>query len=205
MKLYVDSQFASPYAMSAFVSLHVKELLFDIETVDLAAKKSNAPVFSRQSITQRVPMLLHDDFSLAESSAISEYLDESFPGAPLYPTDPRGRARARQVQAWLRSDLMLIRNERPTVVIFYGAKKAPLSVDAQAEVNKFLAAAQTLLDSGSDNLFGEWCIADLDLAIMLNRLILHEDQVPERLVEYAHRQWMHPVAQLWVTKPRPPL
>jgi glutathione S-transferase len=100
---------------------------------------------------------------------------------------------------------MLIRNERPTVVIFYGAKKAPLSVDAQAEVNKFLATAQTLLDSGSDNLFGEWCIADLDLAIMLNRLILHGDQVPERLVEYAHRQWMHPVAQLWVTKPRPPL
>jgi glutathione S-transferase len=38
MQLYVDSQLASPYAMSAFVGLHEKELSFDLETVDLSAR-----------------------------------------------------------------------------------------------------------------------------------------------------------------------
>ncbi|HWT38587.1 MAG TPA: glutathione S-transferase, partial [Paraburkholderia sp.] len=34
--LYVDTQFASPYAMSVFVALHEKHLTFDMRTVDLA-------------------------------------------------------------------------------------------------------------------------------------------------------------------------
>jgi glutathione S-transferase len=203
MLLYVDSQFTSPYAMSVFVCLREKGLPFDVKTVDLSAKENHDPAFTTTSITRRVPTLVHDGFTLSESSAISEYIDETFPGTRLYPADPRLRARARQVQAWLRSDLMQIRNQRPTEVIFYGAKKAALSADARAETNKLFSAAQTLLGSGSDNLFGEWCIADLDLAIMLNRLILHGDPVPPPLAAYTNRQWQRPAVRRWVTTPRP--
>jgi glutathione S-transferase len=205
MLLYVDSQFTSPYAMSVFVCLREKGLPFDVKTVDLSVKENHDPEFATTSITRRVPTLVHDGFALSESSAISEYIDETFPGARLYPADPRLRARARQVQAWLRSDLMPIRNERPTDVVFYGAKKAALSADARAEADKLFSAAQTLLGSRSDDLFGEWCIADLDLAIMLNRLILHGDPVPSPLVAFANRQWRRPAVQRWVTSPRPPL
>lgn len=204
MKLYVDSHFASPYALSAFVGLHEKRLTFDIDTVDLSAKNTHDPTFVTTSITQRVPMLVHDEFTLSESSAICEYLDEVFPGARLYPADPRSRAIARQLQAWLRSDLMSIRTERPTDVIFYGAKKPPLSLGARAEVDKLFSAAHSLLGSGSGNLFGNWCIADLDLSTMLNRLILHGDRVPSPLIDYANKQWLRPAVQLWVTKARPP-
>lgn len=205
MLLYVDSQFVSPYAMSAFVCLREKELTFDIETIDLSAKENHSPAFATTSITRRVPTLVHDGFALSESSAIAEYIDDTFPGVALYPADLRLRARARQVQAWLRSDLMPIRNERPTEVVFYRGKRPPLSPNAQAEADKLFSAAQALLGPRSDNLFGEWCIADLDLAIMLNRLILHGDPVPASLVAYASRQWQRPTAQLWVTSPRPPL
>jgi glutathione S-transferase len=205
MLLYVDSQFTSPYAMSVFVCLREKGLPFDVKTVDLSAKENHDPEFATTSITRRVPTLVHDGFAISESSAISEYIDETFPGARLYPADPRLRARARQVQAWLRSDLMPIRNERPTDVVFYGVKKAALSADARAEADKLFSATQTLLGSRSDDLFGEWCIADLDLAIMLNRLILHGDPVPSPLVAYANRQWRRPAVQRWVTSPRPPL
>jgi glutathione S-transferase len=205
MLLYVDSRFTSPYAMSVFVCLREKGLPFDVKTVDLSVKENHDPEFATTSITRRVPTLVHDEFALSESSAISEYIDETFSGARLYPADPRLRARARQVQAWLRSDLMPIRNERPTEVVFYGAKRTALSADARAEADKLFSAAQTLLGSRSDDLFGEWCIADLDLAIMLNRLILHGDPVPSPLVAYANRQWRRPAVQRWVTSPRPPL
>ena len=205
MLLYVDSQFASPYAMSAFVSLHEKGVPFDVETVDLSARENREPSFASTSITQRVPTLVHDDFTLSESSAISEYIEESFPGSPLYPADLRQRARARQVQAWLRSDLMPIRNERQTLVVFYGSKMPPLSAEARAAADKLFSVADLLLRSGSENLFGEWCIADVDLALMLNRLVLHGDPVPQPLIAYANRQWQRPTVQLWVTRKRPSL
>jgi len=205
MLLYVDSQFTSPYAMSAFVSLREKGLSFDVETVDLSANENHEPAFATTSITRRVPTLVYDGFALSESSAISEYIDETFPGARLYPADPRHRARARQLQAWLRSDLMPIRNERPTDVVFDGAKKPALSADARSAADKLFFATEALLGSRSDNLFGEWCIADLDLTVMLNRLILHGDSVPSPLVAYASRQWQRPTVQEWVTKSWPAL
>ena len=95
MLLYVDSQFVSPYAMSAFVGLLEKNLAFEIESVDLAANANQEPAFAATSITRRVPTLIHDSFALSESSAISEYIDETFPGARLYPADLHCRARAR--------------------------------------------------------------------------------------------------------------
>jgi glutathione S-transferase len=203
MLLYVDAQFASPYVMAVYVSLLEKGLTFDVRPLDLFAHANQQPGFASTSITRRVPTLIHDDFSLSESSAICEYIDETFPGTRLYPTDPRNRARARQVQAWLRSDLMPIRDERPTIVVFYGVKRSPLSAAAQDAAAKLYSAALALLTDKSANLFGEWSIADVDLAMMLNRLLAHGDEVPEQLVAYATHQWQRPSVQRWVNLPRP--
>lgn len=205
MRLYVDANFASPYALVAFVSLIEKGLKFDVEPLDLAAHANHDPNFAETSITRRVPTLIHNDFALSESSAICEYLDETFPGTRLYPTNPRDRARARQVQAWVRSDLMPIRDERPTFVVFRGAKRPTLSDRARDAADNLFSAALTLLDGRTDNLYGEWSIADVDLAMMLQRLIALGDPVPKRLVEYANHQWRRPSVQKWVQHKRPPL
>ncbi|KWU47952.1 glutathione transferase [Pseudomonas palleroniana] len=205
LRLYVDAQFTSPYAMSVFVSLHEKGLAFDTRTLDLDAAQQQAKDYNELSVTQRVPTLLDGDFALSESSAITEYLEQVYPGTPVYPADPRQRARARQVQAWLRSDLLPIRQERSTLVVFYGAKMPSLSPVAQAAAHKLLSAAQTLLAGNAAYLFGEWSIADVDLAVMLNRLILNGDEVPAELVAYAERQWQRPSVQAWVNLQRPAL
>jgi glutathione S-transferase len=191
--------------MSVFVSLLEKKLAFEIETVDLAANANQEPAFAVTSITRRVPTLIHGGFALSESSAISEYIDDTFPGLRLYPADPRRRARARQVQAWLRSDLVPIRDERPTIVVFYEAKMPPLSAAARDSAEKLFSAANALLDGRSGSLFGDWCIADVDLSMMLNRLIVHGDPVPDNLVTYAKRHWQRPSVQQWANKPRPAL
>jgi glutathione S-transferase len=205
LTLFVDAQYASPYAMSAFVALTVKQLPFELRTVDLSAAENHTPEFAGLSVTRRVPTLVHDGFALSESSAIDEYVEDTFPGARLYPTDPKQKARARQVQAWLRSDLMPIRMERSTEVVFYGAKAPPLSATAEAVAAKLFAAAEALLPAGQDHLCGDWCLADVDLALMLNRLVLNGDAVPARLAGYARRQWEHPAVRRWVGFERPPL
>jgi glutathione S-transferase len=203
MLLYVDRHYASPYAMSAFVALTEKGIAFETATVDLDLGTHRSVHYAAKSLTQRVPTLVDDEFALSESSAIAEYLDELFPGTPLYPSALKPRARARQIQSWLRSDLLAIRQERTTEVVFYGRKAQPLSRQAQLEADKLISVATALLPQTRAHLFGEWSIADVDLALMLNRLALHGDELPNHLVEYAQRQWERPSVRSWVRHERP--
>jgi glutathione S-transferase len=203
--LYVDAKYASPYAMSAFVALQEKGLPFELLAIDLAARENFAPGFAATSLTCRVPTLVHDDFSLSESSAISEYLEDLYPApgyAPVYPRDVRARARARQIQAWLRSDLMPIRSERPTTVIFSRRTDVSLSEEGRIAAEKLFRVADVLLAHGGQFLFGEWSIADVDLAVMINRLAMNGDEVPSRLATYAASQWQRASVQRWVKQTR---
>ena len=205
MLLFADTQYCSPYAMSVFVALTEKGIPFELKTVDLEAGANRAEDFAARSLTQRIPTLVDGDFALSESSAITEYLEELQPDPALYPAALKARARARQVQAWIRSDLLPIRQERPTTVVFYGPADAPLTAVAQQAADRLFKAAQALLAHGGEHLFGSWTIADVDLALMLNRLVLNGDEVPAILREYAVRQWERESVQRWVTLERPPL
>jgi glutathione S-transferase len=204
MILYVDANYLSPYAMSAYIALREKGLKFELRLVDLRKREQALPEFAAFSNTQRVPTLVDSEqnFNLSESSAISEYVDEQYSGVQLYPSDIQSKAKARELQAWLRSDLLPIREERSTEVVFLTRSPPPLSAQAQAAANKLFHAAAQLLQPGQTHLFGDWSIADTDLAVMINRLVLAGDPVPEHLMDYAERQWQRPSVQEWVNLPR---
>jgi len=170
LTLYIGSDFVSAFAMSAFVALKEKELNFDLELIDLKNKKNY----------------------------LSHYRNISLTYKNIYPQDINNLARARQLQAWLRSDLLIIRQERPADLIYSDQRKPPLTQAATDAVDRLFYFADRLLDGGSENLFGEWCIADTDLAIMLNRLICNGDDVPLNLIEYVYKQWKRPSVQKWV-------
>lgn len=201
IRLYVDKQRLSPYAMSAFVALCEKGVEFEVLPVDLDAGEQHAGGYPQLSLTHRVPTLVHDGFALSESSAIAEYLDEVFTGPgrlPLYPTEPRVRARARQLQAWLRSDFLAIRQERTTDVVFRSPSRERLSAEAVAAAQRLFVALDVLLPLGDRNLFGSWSITDTDLALMLQRLLSCGDEVPARWAAYAQHQWRRPSVRQWV-------
>ena len=98
--LYVDGFWNSPYAFSAYVCLKEKGVSFETREVNLHEKAQKAPAFRAKSVTARVPVLEQGDFRLSESSAIVEYLEDTF-APPKYtamlPAAPRDRARARQI------------------------------------------------------------------------------------------------------------
>ncbi|MBK7676908.1 MAG: glutathione transferase [Candidatus Accumulibacter sp.] len=124
------------------------------------------------SNTQRVPELSDNGFNPSESSAICEYLEDLQPSQPIYPSDVKSKARARETQAWLRSDLMSIRQERSTEVVFLKRSPPPLSSSVQSAADKHLQCCERLLVPNNHGLFGQWSIANTELAPMLNRLIL---------------------------------
>jgi len=189
--------------MSVYVTLVEKDIPFQIRKVRLEAEENLNPAYAKLSLTQRVPTLSHGEFHLSESSAIIEYLDELYPApdhSVVYPGDPRLKARARQIQAWIRSDFLSIRAERSTEVVFCKPSDKTLSKAALAETAKLFSAADSLLKNDAENLFDDWCIADTDLALMLNRLVLNGDDVPEKMKSYARHQWARPSVQLWVNQ-----
>ena len=131
--------------------------------------------------------------------------EDTFPEKAVYPLDQKTKALARQLQAWIRGDLLVLRKERPAEVIFYGKKFTALSAEASTAAKKLFDVADSFLIPGESNLFSNWCIADTELALMLNRLLIHGDIVPEHLAAYAAGQWQRPSVQLWVNKQRPGL
>lgn len=205
MRLYVDSNYLSPYCMSVFVALREKNVPFDMVLVNLQRNEHWADDFVEISNVRRVPAICDNGFNLSESSAICEYIEDCYSGTALYPENIKAKAKAREIQAWLRSDLMPIRQERTTEVIFMKCSPPPLSEEAQASAQKLFSVAENLLPADKQNLFGEWSIADTDLALMLNRLVLAGDAVPERLTLFAKSQWQRISVQEWVNKTRPVL
>lgn len=203
LTLYSDAFSISPYAMSCFVALEEKGLPYQLVKVGLHTGEHKQPTYKAR--TGRVPALQHGDFVLAESNAIAEYLEDAFPGPVhprLFPESIRDRAVAREVMAWVRSDLMPIREERPTTSVFIQPVSRPLSEHAQYSMRRLLAACEQLVKPGRTTLFDTWCLADTDLALMLQRLIKNGDELPSYLRAYAEANWARPSVAKWVSHPR---
>ena len=207
LTLYIDSFSISPYAFSAFVALEEKGVPYVYKTVSLPDQAHQRADYLGPSMTGRVPAIDHDGFWLAESGAIVDYLDDAFP-APKFkralPEDIKDRARARMVLDWIRSDLMAIREERPTHMMFYARAEKPLSPAGETAVKRLYDTASRLVPEGKTSLFGAWSQADSDLAFMLHRLILNGHDVPANLRKFAETQWARPSVQKWVAQKRPP-
>lgn len=209
--LFGNSNWTSPYVLSCFVSLREKGLPFDVKDVALHSREHHAPEFAKQTLTSRVPVLLEDGLALSESSAIVEYLEDAYP-APTHPRilpmELRARARARQVMAWLRSDLLPLREQRSAEYVFYPHSEltalAELSPQGLKAANKLLVAAEQLIAEHAGPLLGAWCIADTDLAMMLQRLIKTGFKLPRHVTAYAEGQWQRASVMEFCAHKRPP-
>jgi glutathione S-transferase len=205
LTLYGESNFDSPFVFTVFVALAEKKIPFQVRIVDLAGGEQRSPEFVKRSLTARVPTIEDADFSLSESLAILEYLEETRPApAPrVFPADLRKRARARQLLGWVRSSLHALKNERPSSSMFFDPVRTPLGATAKVDAETLVRVSETLLDPGSGYLFGDFSIADADLAFALMRLVKNGDALPTRLKEYAERVWARPSVARFVSLERP--
>ncbi|HEY8075421.1 MAG TPA: glutathione transferase [Labilithrix sp.] len=201
--LNVEPQWISPYVFACFVTLKEKGIAFETSELDASKAQTREGGYLAQTITGRVPSLVHDGFAIAESSAIIEYLDEAFPAPHVMPRDVRERARCRQLMSWMRSDETApIRAERPTSTMFFARAERPLSADAAAAAKKLGDVASRLVRPGRDHIFDAWCIADSELAFLLHRLVRNGDPLPEPVRAWAAAQWKRPSVRAFVERER---
>jgi glutathione S-transferase len=208
MKLYLDHLRTSPYAMYVFVALREKTLDFDVAEIALERKEQMEPKFRAISLNGKIPCLEDNDFSVSESSAILEYLEEKYPApkyTSIFPKDLKNRATARQVMSWLNSDFMGLRSDLSTHTFLYPEQgPCDLGPQGRADADRLLNACEGLVPKDSRHLFGDWCIADTALGLMLNRLAQNHHALPQHIASYAQTQWNRPTVKEWHTHARPP-
>ncbi len=96
-KLTLHSYLRCPFAMRVRMTLHEKNLEFEVIEEDL---KNFSEALRKLHPQAKVPLLVHGSKVIYESSVITEYLDEAFPTPPLMPTDPGLRAETRLWTFW---------------------------------------------------------------------------------------------------------
>ncbi len=82
-------------SLTPLLCLLEKGLEFENRILDARKWEHHEPAFRQYSPEGMVPVLLHDERLVRESTVINEYLDDVFPEVPLRPADPRERAEMR--------------------------------------------------------------------------------------------------------------
>ena len=86
----------SPYARKVRIALYEKGIPF--ERVRALHGDCNRTDFLHVNPRAEVPALVDGDFSLYDSTVICEYLEDRHPEPPLYPREPRLRAKCRLIE-----------------------------------------------------------------------------------------------------------
>jgi glutathione S-transferase len=106
---------------------------------------------------RQVPVLVHGDLEIFDSTQIFEYLEDLRPEPPMWPRDARGRARARLLE--LKSDEIYF----PHIVRLMGLQhdlRGEAAVAAIDAASRYCAQMEAQLDD-REYLMGEYTFADI--------------------------------------------
>ena len=87
----------SVYTRIARLALEEKNVTYELKEVDIFADEGPPAEYLVLNPFGTIPCLLYGDFCLYETSAITRYIDDMFPGKPLQPTATAARARMNQI------------------------------------------------------------------------------------------------------------
>jgi glutathione S-transferase len=99
-RVRVIGSYLSPYVRKVLVVLRLKQVAYEIDPI---VPFFGDDRFSDISPLRRIPVLIDEQVSLADSSVICEYLEDRYPVPALYPGDIVARAKARWLEEFADS------------------------------------------------------------------------------------------------------
>lgn len=169
MAFVVIGNYLSPYVRKVLACMEFKGLAYEIDPI---VPFLGNEAFERLSPLRRVPLLIHDDRVLLDSSVICQYLEDIHPAPSLYPAEPADRAHARWLEEYADTalaDALIWR-------LFYQKAIRPYVFGEERDEAVIGEALQTHIPRALDYLetqvpadgylFGSLSIADIAIASM---------------------------------------
>jgi glutathione S-transferase len=163
----IIGSYLSPYVRKVLVVLELKGIAYEIDPIIPFMGDDR---FTQMSPVRRVPVLMDDRVTLADSSVICQYLEDRYPVPALYPSDIAERARARWLEEYADTrmgDVFIWRLFNAVAINPYvwGTKAEPRELDKirDEEMPLILDYLESQLPS-SGYLFEAISIADIAIA-----------------------------------------
>jgi len=195
----IIGSYVSPYVRKVLACLALKGLDYEIDPITPFFGNDE---FARLSPLRRIPVLVHGDLVLTDSTVICGWLDEAFPGHPLLPAAPDDRARAR----WLEEYADTRMGDVFIWGLFYQQVVHPIvwgePGDAARTAKTLAEDVPAVLDylesmAPADGfLFGEIGLADISIASFIRtasyaRFSIDSARWP-KAAAFVARAWAHP-------------
>jgi glutathione S-transferase len=153
--------FSGPLSMfgaKAQIAALEKGLDFELVMVPFeTAYEPKHPEVVRVNPKRQVPIVVHGDVEIFDSTQIFEYFEDLRPNPPLWPTDIKGRALARLLE--LKSDEVYFPHIIRLMTLPRGSDD-PAAVSARAAAARYYEEMNALL-SDRDYLAGSYSFADI--------------------------------------------
>ncbi|MEW6993080.1 maleylacetoacetate isomerase [Colwelliaceae bacterium MEBiC 14330] len=158
MKLH--GYWRSTAAYRVRIALHLKNIAFESISVHLVKNggEQHTIDYSTLNPNHLVPTLVDGDFSLNQSLAIIDYLDQVYDEVPLYPKDLKLRAKVKALALDIACEIHPLNNLR---VQQYLANSLAVNDQAkQAWLAHWMGLGFTAIEKQLQNSAGTYCFAD---------------------------------------------
>src|SRR5277367_6481811 len=110
--LIISSKNYSSWSLRGFLLAKMSGLPFQEQVVSPDDASAREELLLRSS-SILVPAFIHDGFSIWDTLAIAEYLNELKPDAKMFPADQKARARCRSISGEMHSGFSALRSTLP--------------------------------------------------------------------------------------------
>jgi glutathione S-transferase len=176
----IIGSYLSPYVRKVLACVDLKGLAYEIDPI---VPFMGDDRFSQLSPLRRVPVLIDDRVTLADSSVICQYLEDRYPSPALYPAEIADRARARWLEEYADSrmgDVFIwgLFDHAVIAPAVWGAPRdrAVIQRITNEEIPPVLDYLESQLPTAGF-LFGPLGIADLSIAVFLRNAAFARYQV----------------------------
>lgn len=158
MKLY--GYWRSTAAYRVRIALHLKEISFESISIHLVKNggEQHGSSYAELNPSHLVPTLVDGDFSLNQSLAIIDYLEQSNPTHALYPSGAKAKAKVQALALDIACEVHPLNNLRVQQYLTHSLKAT--SEAKQAWLEHWMSIGFTAIETKLNETAGLYCFAD---------------------------------------------